>query len=265
MATPPLVSFRIVEGAVPSTLAGVVRSIAGYEEATFGRFRRQELSGASVVLIFEAATPLRIEQNDNQWHRYDGFIAPITARSSLTEHDGFQAGVEVRLAAGRSQEILGAPLRALGPSLVSARDLFGPQPLFDQLRNTESLEARVAVVTRWLLDRQGRSADPRVVHACEALDRSGGALPIGELQRRLVLSERHLHRIFREATGLGPKQYARRVRLDRLADQLKGTASPRWAELAATLGFYDQAHLARDVRSLWDLTPSELHRVIGPA
>lgn len=39
--------------------------------------------------------------------------------------------------------------------------------------------------------------------------------------------------------------------------QANGSVPIRWAELALALGYFDQAHLARDVRRLTGLTSTE--------
>lgn len=70
------------------------------------------------------------------------------------------------------------------------------------------------------------------------------------------LGERQLHRRSTAAYGYGPKTLARILRLDR-ALTLARAGVPA-AECAARAGFADQAHLARDVRSLTGTTLTEL-------
>jgi hypothetical protein len=43
-------------------------------------------------------------------------------------------------------------------------------------------------------------------------------------------------------------------------DALRAEPTPRWAELALRLGYYDQAHLVREVRAFSDLAPTALLR-----
>lgn len=62
------------------------------------------------------------------------------------------------------------------------------------------------------------------------------------------LGERQLHRRSLAAFGYGPKTLGRVLRLNRALD-LARTGLP-FAEVAATAGYADQAHLARDVRAL---------------
>ena len=77
-------------------------------------------------------------------------------------------------------------------------------------------------------------------------------------------SERRLRRVFRASVGLSPKRYGRIHRLHRVLDVAAGGAG--WAEVAATCGFTDQAHLVHDFRDLTGLRPSEYrpHPTRGP-
>ncbi|MGW5695942.1 helix-turn-helix domain-containing protein, partial [Streptomyces asiaticus] len=71
--------------------------------------------------------------------------------------------------------------------------------------------------------------------------------------------ERQLHRRSLAAFGYGPKTLGRVLRLNRALD-LARTGLP-FAEVAATAGYADQAHLARDVRALAGVPLGRLLRV----
>ncbi len=69
------------------------------------------------------------------------------------------------------------------------------------------------------------------------------------------LSLRALQRLLREQLGLTPKWLIRRYRMQEAAALLAGPAPPPLAELAASLGFSDQAHLPREFRAVIGETP----------
>ncbi len=56
-------------------------------------------------------------------------------------------------------------------------------------------------------------------------------------------------RLFRRHVGIAPKAVIRRVRLREVAARVEDGLAPNLADLAAELGYADQAHLARDFRS----------------
>lgn len=64
----------------------------------------------------------------------------------------------------------------------------------------------------------------------------------------VALSERQLHRLSLDAFGYGPKTLTRVLRLVRALD-LARSGMP-YAQVAARAGYADQAHLAREVKSL---------------
>ena len=68
------------------------------------------------------------------------------------------------------------------------------------------------------------------------------------MAERLGVTTRHLHRAFVENIGVGPKEFARSVRLQR-ALRLAAT-SRDWGRIASDAGYYDQSHLIADFRDL---------------
>jgi len=75
-------------------------------------------------------------------------------------------------------------------------------------------------------------------------------------------SDRHFNQLFRDQVGLTPKLFCRVRRLRQLLYRIasKGQVGKEqidWADLAFTCGYFDQAHLIHDFRSLTDCTPTE--------
>lgn len=71
---------------------------------------------------------------------------------------------------------------------------------------------------------------------------------VGTVAAAVGLSPRQLHRRSFDAFGYGPKLLARVLRLQRALDAAR--TGEALASVAATHGYADQAHLARDVRDL---------------
>ncbi|MEV0370186.1 helix-turn-helix domain-containing protein [Streptomyces sp. NPDC050636] len=89
----------------------------------------------------------------------------------------------------------------------------------------------------------GRSARTAAIAAALARGR-----PVADVALSAGLSARQLHRHSLDAFGYGPKTLARVLRFVRALD-LARSGMP-YAEVAARAGFADQAHLAREVKSL---------------
>lgn len=163
-----------------------------------------------------------------------------------------------------------APLLDLAaPDHVDALDDFtGLAPsqgdrLLDHLRATCTAEDAL----RLLIDeiarrRHSRSSGPDPI-AAAALDLARdthGSASIASVARRLDLSERHLRRRVADAAGTSLKRFARARRFLAVLAAMDATPRPSWARLAIERGFFDQAHLVRDIRHFTGLSPQRLHR-----
>jgi AraC-like DNA-binding protein len=108
-----------------------------------------------------------------------------------------------------------------------------------------SLLDRTEAVLAAGLDESDHGLD-RCAAAVDALEQFP-ARPIGELAAALGVSHGHLDREFTRIVGLTPRMLARVLRVRRLLESVDVQEPVLWSRLAAELGWYDQAHLVRDV------------------
>lgn len=104
-------------------------------------------------------------------------------------------------------------------------------------------------------DRCDNAATARCEAAVEALA-ADPARPVADIATGLGVSHGYLDRQFTEQVGLSPRTLARILRVRRLLERIDVYESVAWADLAAELGWYDQAHLIRDFRRHTGVTPS---------
>lgn len=83
---------------------------------------------------------------------------------------------------------------------------------------------------------------------------------VGDLCEAFGLGERTLQRLLGRRIGLSPLWLIRRRRLREAADRL-GQGVDSLAEVAAELGYADQAHLSRDFKTATGWTPGEFARL----
>jgi len=98
-----------------------------------------------------------------------------------------------------------------------------------------------------------------VLWAASRIDECDGAVRIATLAKELGWSRKHLHACFRRDVGLSPKRYAEVRRFDRLRRRLAANGTTL-VNLAAELGYADQAHLARDARRFSTRTATALQQ-----
>lgn len=70
------------------------------------------------------------------------------------------------------------------------------------------------------------------------------------------MTVRNLQRLFTEHVGVGPKWLIRRYRLPEVTERMAAGGVIQWAELAADLGYADQAHFVRDFISMFGESPT---------
>lgn len=104
----------------------------------------------------------------------------------------------------------------------------------------------------------GRALHPCVEKALALIEESGGQVRIAELARQCRLSARRLTHLLSTWVGLPPKTLARVTRFQRFLEQMETAPSETSASRAVDLGYFDQAHLTREVAEFCGATPGRL-------
>lgn len=125
----------------------------------------------------------------------------------------------------------------------------------------ERPEDAIASVQHFLMERVRRSerpANPVAVAGARIIVQRSGNLRMRELEAALGWSRRHVERIFIDTVGVSPKVFAAIVRFRRAERALRdGKALP---DVALDHGYYDQSHLANEIRRFSGQTPTALLR-----
>ena len=169
--------------------------------------------------------------------------------------------IGIRFWPGRAGAVLRLPMWELQDQLIAAS---GVLPIFDRLADDlRSLPraAQLAHLTRALAPYCARVLPERLRHVDVALSRiaaTSGTESIAALSAVTGVTRRHLERQFREQVGLRLKQFARIARIQQVLSVVQSGASLSGAEIAASFGYSDQAHLIHECRALTGTTPGRL-------
>jgi len=79
---------------------------------------------------------------------------------------------------------------------------------------------------------------------------------VDDVVRRAGIGKRTLERLFREYVGVGPKWVIQRYRLHEAAEYAATGKPCDWTDLAARLGYADQAHFIRDFKRIVGQSPT---------
>ncbi len=158
---------------------------------------------------------------------------------------------------GWSAPLLGVAADALTDRIVSLEDLWGRSggELCRELLATTSLPDVITRLTHALTLRTHHTFEPASAQLARSAVRlfEAGEDRVERVAARLGITARHLRRAFKDSIGIGPKEFARTVRLQRAVRRT--STSHDWARIAADAGYYDQAHLIADFQQLVGLTP----------
>ena len=241
-----------------------VRSLVGFDEWLPRRESRRQFPEPFVVLIIEFGPPLRVTLGGDERsaaRHSGGFAVGLGDQFAITEQDGRQRGVQVDLTATGARRLIGMPMSEIAGRIVALRDLLPAvgRNLADRLDAATDWASRLDLVEAILLRRilGARVDTARVDWAVARIESSGGTLDVGSLALELGHSHKHLIALFHDQVGIAPKRFANLVRFERVMRAARANTALRWAELAMTHGYSDQAHLAREMRRFTGVTPTE--------
>ena len=142
----------------------------------------------------------------------------------------------------------------LGPAIGS-----DDAALLRQVAGEPDEAARVGLLAAVL----ERAADPELVPAACQVAEVARLAEVNRAVRRLTelcdlagIGQRTLQRMFGRYAGVSPVWVLRRYRLLEAAEAVRDGERVSWAEVAAGLGYADQAHLIRDFRAATGQTPA---------
>lgn len=189
----------------------------------------------------------------------DVTVAGPRTRALFKNATGVAWAVILQFKPGWSVPLLGVAAHALTDRIVPLEDIWG------RSGGELCLDLLVARSLPEVLDRLSRALALRTHQTFESASArlarravrlfEGDEVRVESVAERLGVTARHLRRAFTESVGIGPKDFARTVRLQR-AVRMAAT-SKDWVRIAADAGYYDQAHLIADFRELIGLTPGE--------
>lgn len=188
-------------------------------------------------------------------------------RSSVTlEGDGWAVGTMLTPGAGRL--VLGRPVADLTDTWTDLDDLLPDGRLVEQVRAAMATDphapaahlAAIGAVEAWLATHLPvDDAGLLVNRLVDWLREHPEVTRVEEVARELGMSERSLQRLVEQRIGLSPKWLVQRRRLHDAVEALKsGTVA--LAQVAAELGYTDQAHFTHDFRAVTGMTPGEYLR-----
>jgi AraC-like DNA-binding protein len=218
-------------------------------------------TGTAHIVFRLVDEPLRIytSPDDHEGTTYrHGVLGAPRASPYVRAVDGPTRSVGAMLRPGVAALLVGAPGHELTERHLCLEDLWGHEArrVEERLGNERSRSAQLDHFERFLASRlpRVRAIHPAVAHGLARLD--AGA-EVGATVRESGYSHRRFISLFREAAGFSPKLFARLMRFQRAIGLLHGARDLGLTQVAAAVGYSDQAHLTRECVEFAGVAPGE--------
>jgi AraC-like DNA-binding protein len=192
------------------------------------------------------------------WVRSGTAVVPGSEGRVRIDFSQWSEAVFVSFHPGGAYPFLGVAPAATGEPLLDLEAVWGRDAgrLRGRLAEAATAEAALTFTEEALLAHAVRSLerDPILARAIPALDQG---VPVAQVAAGLQVSQSTLLRRFTAQVGMPPKQFARVRRLRRLLATTHGKPGTAWAGAAAECGYFDQAHMITEFRSLTGMTPTQ--------
>ena len=234
---------------VPNLIAN--RFLCFWEQVIVGsgEYTHRVLPDACIDIVFINEDPPVVV---GPW--IDPFVIRLPAGTKI---------VGARLRPGQGPSVLGIPAAELLNQSASLYDLLGKNGAPSRIVLDQAMPVSENSQLPEVLARATCPAtvpDRAVLASIRWLARHP-CTPVQQLSQWIGISQRQLQRRFSAAVGYGPKMFQSVLRFQRLLHFANRLAPPRsLADLAATAGFADQAHMTREVQRFAGCKPTALMR-----
>jgi AraC-like DNA-binding protein len=239
-----------------------VEWFGGWEHDAPASLRDRALSRGAVTLTIDLG-PQRFTiargDDDRPLELPRGVICGAHATSYLLTIPPRSSVVTVHFTPGGAFPFLGVSPSELENLCIGTDAVWGREAvrLEERLADAPTIETRCAILESFLLGKANPDRVPQQAVAL-ALDAFGQTPTprVSEVGTLTGLSPKRLIAQFRDEVGLAPKSYAQ-VRRFQAALVAVRQGRRRGAEIAADVGYFDQAHFVREFRRFAAMTPTQ--------
>jgi len=131
--------------------------------------------------------------------------------------------------------------------------------LEDELSSAETFEKKIEITENFLISQIQKNEKKykydRIRHTVNRINQAKGILEINDLASETFLSRKQFERTFAEFIGTSPKQFLKIVRFQNAIFEKSKNAELSLTEVAHMCGYFDQAHMINDFKTLSGITP----------
>ncbi len=238
-------------------LQPLVSRYIGYEQHDVALSVHRGLPSRHVTLIISLQDPVRMSGRAGPVSM-QGLVGGLRTEPVLISQDRTLRGIHIELHPFGVRTLLGVSAAELSGRVVGLDELGWPAlaELPDRLASMLTWSERFGILDDVLAAKASEplSVAAELGEAWRLMLGTGGRVPIADVADEIGWSRRHFGERFRDEIGLAPKQAARILRFER-AGALLRRGHLDLAGLAVECGYYDQAHLSNEWRTLAGCSP----------
>ncbi len=246
-------------------------SYSGYHEDAGRSVCRLEVPKSRVIIILGFGDRLQINPVGSQVPsvQYQSFAVGLGADPLIVEHHGFQHCIEIELLPWAANQLFRGVYPEFTQGVVDLVDIWGHDAnlIIEQLSELSSWPERFTLVDQLLAEKfagLNQIIRSEIQWAWHQLEHYGGCIPIRKLAKTLDWSDRHFAACFQAQIGMTPKAAARRIRFTRALQLLTSSDNYSLSAIAATCGYSDQSHFAREFRLFAGCAPTVYQKAHFP-
>lgn len=154
-----------------------------------------------------------------------------------------------------------APVEEYNNKVVEFGDIVGPHIRYirEYVAEKTTPKERFLAFAQYLSglrERSRRHLPVKTLWAIKNISQREGAVRIGALCDELDITRKHLATLFKNATGLTPKKYARLMKFKSATEAIESFKFRSDSDLAHALGYTDQSHFIKEFSDFAGETPA---------
>jgi AraC-like DNA-binding protein len=200
-------------------------------------------------------------------------VSGLRSRFVVVDTAAVSCAMGVVFAAAAPTHFFAASAREFSERSVPLSLVWGPMAtrLVDRLQAERSPLQRLTILESALFDIlvtysvRHQAVPPAVMQALRMFHRAPHINTVTDVSLASGWSRRWLTRVFSDCVGMTPKRYCRLLRFQHVVRRVSPAGRVNWADLVASGGFSDQAHLVHEFRAFSGLSPSSFLQAARPS
>jgi|HubBroStandDraft_1064217.scaffolds.fasta_scaffold254084_2 AraC-like DNA-binding protein len=171
----------------------------------------------------------------------------------------------IRFAPAMFRSFLGNAVSEITDRTRPVSEIFGDEILsLEHLLTSQAPQDELVLATDCFFGARAPKPDANATLAKDLvrqIRKDRDLLTVDDVRERCGFSKRTLQRLFSEYIGVTPKWVIRRYRLHEATAKLRSGERVDLADLALSLGYFDQAHLNNDFKQILGYTPVQFQKM----